>query len=308
MDDFGFSTSVPIAEPSGDAAVGGDGSGTVSNLTVEQVGGKTSTEVAASVTATQAATTAATADTLVKHDSAGDVVVRTQTDGNNTTKAASTAFVQAAVAALINSAPGALDTLKELADAIGDDANFAATVSTALAGKQPLEATLTALAAIASTAGILEQTGPDTFAIRLLGVAAGTSVPTTADADARYSAIDHTHDDKANAAPVVTTPSRVLGVAFRPSTTRPTLVIYSVRVDTDGLASETGHFELLSDASNPPTTVRARVGGGTATLFASSFEGTLVYLVPANHYVKLIGVNEIGSCAFTIEAQTEEAL
>lgn len=47
------------------------------------------------------------------------------------------AAITAAVTALVNAAPGALDTLKELADAMGDDANFSATVTTALAGKNP---------------------------------------------------------------------------------------------------------------------------------------------------------------------------
>jgi hypothetical protein len=55
--------------------------------------------------------------------------------GTNTTQLATTAFIQAAIAALLNSAPGALDTLDELAAALGDDANFAATMTAALAGK-----------------------------------------------------------------------------------------------------------------------------------------------------------------------------
>jgi hypothetical protein len=45
-------------------------------------------------------------------------------------------YVDSAIANLINSAPGALDTLDELAAALGDDANFAASVTTSLAGKQ----------------------------------------------------------------------------------------------------------------------------------------------------------------------------
>lgn len=49
-----------------------------------------------------------------------------------------TAAVDAAVSGLVAGAPGALDTLNELAAALGDDANFAATVSTALAGKQAI--------------------------------------------------------------------------------------------------------------------------------------------------------------------------
>jgi hypothetical protein len=58
--------------------------------------------------------------------------------GTNTTQLATTAFVKAAIDALINAAPGALDTLKELADAIGDDSNFATTMTNALALKAPL--------------------------------------------------------------------------------------------------------------------------------------------------------------------------
>lgn len=59
----------------------------------------------------------------------------TAAPGTNTTQISTTAFVQAAIAALLNSAPGALDTLDELAAALGDDANFASTVTAALAGK-----------------------------------------------------------------------------------------------------------------------------------------------------------------------------
>ena len=55
--------------------------------------------------------------------------------GTNNEQIASTAFVAQAIAALVNSAPGALDTLQELAAALGNDANFAATVTNALAGK-----------------------------------------------------------------------------------------------------------------------------------------------------------------------------
>lgn len=62
----------------------------------------------------------------------GTPTAPTAAPGTNTGQLANTAFVQAAVAALIASAPGVLDTLDELAAALGDDANFAATVTTAL--------------------------------------------------------------------------------------------------------------------------------------------------------------------------------
>ena len=55
--------------------------------------------------------------------------------GTNNGQIASTAFVAQAIAALVSSAPGTLDTLQELAAALGNDANFAATITNALAGK-----------------------------------------------------------------------------------------------------------------------------------------------------------------------------
>lgn len=54
--------------------------------------------------------------------------------------------------------------------------------------KQDADPTLDALAALTSEPGLLEQTGPDTFTKRALGVAAASSVPTRADGDARYEA------------------------------------------------------------------------------------------------------------------------
>lgn len=43
--------------------------------------------------------------------------------------------VEAKIKAVVGTAPEALDTLKELADALGNDANFAGTITTQLAGK-----------------------------------------------------------------------------------------------------------------------------------------------------------------------------
>lgn len=65
----------------------------------------------------------------------GTPTAPTAVSGNNTTQIATTAFVQTAVSDLISGAPGALDTLNELAAALGDDPNFATTVTSGLASK-----------------------------------------------------------------------------------------------------------------------------------------------------------------------------
>ncbi|EAN1847437.1 prophage tail fiber N-terminal domain-containing protein, partial [Salmonella enterica] len=67
-------------------------------------------------------------------------------------------FVRKLIAALVGSVPESLDTLQELADALGNDPNFATTVLNKLAGKQPLDDTLTALSG-KSVDGLIEYVG-----------------------------------------------------------------------------------------------------------------------------------------------------
>ncbi|MBJ3760979.1 tail fiber protein, partial [Salmonella enterica subsp. enterica serovar Corvallis] len=67
-------------------------------------------------------------------------------------------FVRKLIAALVGSVLEPLDTLQELADALGNDPNFATTVLNKLAGKQPLDETLTALSG-KSVDGLIEYVG-----------------------------------------------------------------------------------------------------------------------------------------------------
>ena len=76
----------------------------------------------------------------------------------NNTQIATTAFVKSAIAGMVGSAPAALDTLNELAAALGNDPNFATTMLNALAGKQPLDNTLTNLSG-KDVAGLLAYLG-----------------------------------------------------------------------------------------------------------------------------------------------------
>ncbi|EFA1463297.1 phage tail protein [Escherichia coli] len=88
----------------------------------------------------------------------GEPKAPTPAAGNNTTRIATTAFVQAAITALINGAPATLDTLKEIAAAINNDPKFSTTINNALSGKQPLDETLTHLSG-KDVAGLLTYLG-----------------------------------------------------------------------------------------------------------------------------------------------------
>ena len=80
----------------------------------------------------------------------GTPLAPTALAGTNTTQIATTAFVAAAIAALIDAAPGALDTLNELAAALGDDPSFATTVTNGLATKLTSTQNLADLANVAT--------------------------------------------------------------------------------------------------------------------------------------------------------------
>jgi len=84
--------------------------------------------------------------TAITIDSSGNVTFNgtvtatavTQSAGDGSTKIATTAYADAAAAAVVDAAPSTLDTLNELAAALGDDPNFATTVTNSIALKAPL--------------------------------------------------------------------------------------------------------------------------------------------------------------------------
>lgn len=94
----------------------------------------------------------------------------TAAPGTDTGQLATTAFVRAALATLVDSAPGALDTLNELAAALGDDPNFAATVTALIGTKADAAATTAALAGKADAAAT-------TAALALKAAKADTDTP-----------------------------------------------------------------------------------------------------------------------------------
>lgn len=104
--------------------------------------------------------------------------------GTNTAQLANTAFVQAAIAALVDSSPGTLDTLNELAAALGDDPNFATTMTNALALKAPLASPTFTGEPKAATPALFDASGKlatTEFVQRALGNHGGAPVIVTGD-------------------------------------------------------------------------------------------------------------------------------
>lgn len=85
--------------------------------------------------------------------------------------------VAAQVAALVDAAPGALDTLNELAAALGDDASFASTVTTALAGKEPAQTAASQAEAEAGTGTTVRSWTPQRIAQAIAALASGGGSP-----------------------------------------------------------------------------------------------------------------------------------
>jgi hypothetical protein len=131
------STYAPIASPTFTGTV------TTPLSTAGYVKTDASGVLSSSAAVAQADVTNLTSDLALKAPLASPALTGTPTAptanaGTNTTQIATTAFVTGAVADLIASAPGALNTLDELAAALGDDANFASTVTNSLALKAPI--------------------------------------------------------------------------------------------------------------------------------------------------------------------------
>jgi len=113
-------------------------SSTVSSTEIGYVDGVTSaiqTQIDAKLATATAASTYAV---LASPAFTGVPTAPTAAANTNTTQVATTAYVQTEINDLIASSPAALDTLNELAAALGNDASFSTTVTNSIAGKLPL--------------------------------------------------------------------------------------------------------------------------------------------------------------------------
>ena len=189
----------------------------------------------------------------------------------NTTQIATTAYVQTELADLVNSAPAALDTLNELAASLGNDANFATTVTNSLATKLPL-AGGTMSGAIAMGTNKITGLGTPTsstdaatkaYADAMLPLAGGTMSGAIAMGTNKITGVG----DPTNAQDVVTK-YYLDNVVLAPSNlTGPITSIANVT----SIASQTGTgTKFVMD--NSPTLITPNIGVATAT----SINGTVI--------------------------------
>jgi hypothetical protein len=104
----------------------------------------------------------------------GTPTAPTATAGTNTTQVATTAYVTSAVSNLVDGAPGALDTLNELAAALGDDSDYAATTTTALGNRLSSTATVTLSGDVTGTANFSGNVATISATVAANSVALGT--------------------------------------------------------------------------------------------------------------------------------------
>lgn len=104
-------------------------------------------------------------------------------------------------------------------------------------------------------------------------------------------------------------PTRAFDTPFRPSLTRPTLCVYSVRVELTQITAEWGTVELRHGTSSPPTTVGPSVELSMPALSGNKrTTGNLVAIIPAGWWVSLQRVTLQGAPVYVLVNQTEYTL
>jgi hypothetical protein len=233
--------------------------------------------------------------------------------GTNTTQVATTSFVQQELAVLTTGAPAALNTLDELAAALGDDANYAATITTALGNKAPLAspaltgtptsptaAADTNTTQVATTAYVVGQASAATPAMN--GTAAvGTSL--------KYARADHVHASDTTRAPLasptftgtVTIPNgAALGTPASATLTNATGL--PVATGISGLGSGVATFLATPSSANLASMLTDEIGTGNIVLseLATSPQNAS-YLIVAADRGKMVEMNVAGANTITVQ-------
>ena len=193
----------------------------------------------------------------------------TQTAGDNSTAVATTAFVSTAVSNLVDTAPEALNTLNELAAALGDDENFATTTATNLGLKAPIASpTFTGTVTVPAP-----ENNTDASTKAYVDTTASNTASNAATALSNHEAdTTNIHGIADTSILVTTTGSQTL--------TNKTITTPSGLVKNDvGL----GNVDNTSDVNKPVSTAGQTALDLKANLASPTFTGTVTVPTPTNN-------------------------
>ena len=206
------------------------------------------------------------------------LTVATQSASDNSTAPATTAYVTTALANLVDSAPGTLNTLNELAAALGDDANFSTTVTNSIATKLPL-------AGGSLTGGLDITAGGDNLKLKrssfddiLLGIGTGNNQSGLHITNTTDSVTFASIHENAPAATLVISASGNLGLG----TTSPSnkLHVYNTASADVALLESTQVFSTLAfkSSTNASTVTVGIDGAGNASFENKLSSGNMTFV------------------------------
>lgn len=227
------------------------------NATVGGTLGVTGTTTLSTVS-TSGAATLASGSVTGNFSVAGTLTVATP---SNSTDAASKGYVDTAVANVIDSAPGALDTLNELAAAINDDASFATTITNALAGK------------LALAGGTM--TGDITLGANKI---TSTATPATADTLTRKGYVDSilgsATDAATSATAAASSATDAANSASAASTSASNASTSATNAATSATNASTSETNAATSASSASTSATSSANSATAAATSASNAAT----------------------------------
>ena len=249
----------------------------------------------------------------------GTPTAPTAVAGTNTTQVATTAFVKTAVDNVIAAAPGALDTLDELAAALGDDANYAATVTTALAAKAPLASPALTGTPTSPTATADTNTTQVATTAFVVGQAASTAPVMNGTAavgtSLKYARQDHVHASdttKANlASPTFTGTVTIPNGASLGTPTSVTLTNATglpVATGISGLGSGAATFLATPSSANFASMITDEIGTGNIVLSEVATNAqTASYTLVAADRSKMVEMNVASANTVTVPPNSSVA-
>ena len=216
----------------------------------------------------------------------------TATAGTNNTQIATTAYADAAVAALVDSAPATLNTLDELALALGDDANFASTTATAIGLKAPLisPSFTTPVLGVATGTSFNSITGLSSTTPVVDGTAAVGVDTTTARGD-------HVH-------PTDTSRAATSGTLAQFAATTSSQLASVISDETGFSAGALAVFSISPALTGAPTAPTAAVGTNTTQLATTAFVTTAASNVLGFRNVLINGGFDIWQRALSYSSAT----